>query len=33
MFLARLDQGLIFKKIIDSIRGLVENANVNIEPT
>jgi len=33
MFLARLEQGLIFKKIIDSIRGLVENVNINIETT
>ena len=33
MFLARLDQGLIFKKIIDSIQGLVETVNINIEPT
>ena len=33
MFLARLDQGLILKKIIYSIQGLVENVNINIEPT
>ena len=32
MFLARWDQGVVFKKIINSIQGLVENVNINAEP-
>lgn len=33
MFLARLNQGVILKKIIDSIKDLVQNVNLDAGPT
>ena len=33
MFLARLNQGVILKKIVDSIKELVQNVNLDAGPT
>ena len=33
MFLARLNQGVILKKIVDSIKELVQNVNIDAGPT
>lgn len=32
MFEARLEDGTIFKKIIDSIKDLVKNVNIDVTP-
>jgi len=33
MFIARLNQGVILKKIVDSIKELVQNVNIDAGPT
>lgn len=33
MFSARLDQGVIFKKIVDAIKDLVKNVNIEANPS